>query len=137
MIEDIMKVINKAREKKDKKKEAFRKRYWKLPAEERLHYDSIRVRIEEDNHVVLLGITLHLIKIFFYIFFAFAVLKFIFELDLLAMVKILTPIINIIPIVLKVSIFLDIFLILISRVFFEPREIKNLNVRFGLLNKQA
>lgn len=131
MIKDIIELIKKSRKRrKDIWKENKRK-YWKLTASERLHYDSIRVKISEDNRVVLFGITFGVLKLFFYIFVFLGVIKFLFELDLVTMVKILTPIIGIIPMIFKLVIFLDIFLLFITRMLIEPTEIRRLNKNYG------
>jgi len=132
MMEEIMKVINKTRTKDQKKKEEFRKKYWKLPATERLHYDSVRARLHEEHGGELFSITYTVVKLFLGLFIFLAAIKYLLEIERLTIIKIIAPIFDVIPLVFKVVIVLDIFFFIMIHLIVKNREIKKLNVRFGL-----
>ena len=99
---------------------------------ERLHYDSSITRIDKENDIGFFGITFDVIKIFFYFFIFFAIIKFLFGLDSISMLLILKPIIKILPLIFKLTIFADVSLMVIFYFVIKNREIRKLNMRFGL-----
>ena len=128
----ILKRINERIKLKKDNFEKSSKRYWKLSASERLHYDSRRDRIDKEYEFIPLSMTLEFIRIFFYSTIFLLVLKLLFDLDRSVFFPILVVFINIIPMIFMVAITIDIFYPLLSHVFVVPKKIKKLNKQFKI-----
>lgn len=48
--------------KRRKERKSFKEKYWKLPAMERMHYDSCHERIRDNNHWSIFNLTFAFIK---------------------------------------------------------------------------
>ena len=139
MIEDTVKLENQnsllkrmnARIKtKEKNLKENKKRYWKLSAPERLHYDFRSKDIKENNSIPFFFISTLVVKVYFYFLIVFTLYKVLFQIDPTLFVKVFLNIIGLAPLLFKVSISGDI-LITILQVFNKKKEMKALNERYG------
>ena len=104
----LLKGLNKRIKTKERNIKENKKRYWKLTASERLHYDSRIEKIQDDNSTPLLTFTLLLAKTYFYVLVIFTLFKVLFQVDPTNLVNAFLTIIGMAPFLFKVSILLDI-----------------------------
>lgn len=104
----LLKGLNKRIKTKERNLKENKKRYWKLTASERLHYDSRIEKIQDDNSTPLLTFTLLLAKTYFYVLVIFTLFKVLFQVDPTNLVNAFLTIIGMAPFLFKVSILLDI-----------------------------
>ncbi len=131
MINEIIKTIKESRKRRKEIFEQNKKKYWKLPASERLHYDSVRNKINKDYSAHPLYLTLFFIKIFFYFFVFLIVIKLLFELDKEIFIRVLSILLPMFPLIFKVSISVDFFMFFIFELITKPNKIKKLNKIYG------
>ena len=104
----FLKIINARRKTKEKNIKENKKRYWKLSASERLHYDYRITKLEEDNSAHFLTFTFLIAKLYFYVLVVFTLFKVLFQVDPTNLVNAFLAIIGTAPFLFKVSILLDI-----------------------------
>ena len=143
MIKDIAKLANEsgllkrmnARIKtKEKNIEENKKRYWKLSASERLHYDSRVKKISKLDLIEPFMVTFMIAKIYFYILVIFTLFKVLFNVDPVHLVEGFLTIIGTLPTLIGFSIPLDLFLIVLHLGFYlwnKDKDMKSLNKNYG------
>lgn len=125
----LLKKINKRTEKKKKLFESRKKKYWKLSASERLHYDSRREKIENDYDIFVLSLTIA--KMIGILFIGFLLFKLLFELDRSIFINITLSLFPVIILIFKVSIVLDIFTLIVEHGIYKRHRIKRLEKNYG------
>lgn len=129
----LIELIKRVRKKRKDNLEWNKKRYWKLTASERLHYDSVRKEIESRRSGFLF-LTVYVIKLFGFFFAFLLVLKLLFELDKLVFISMLPSILNMIIITFKITLIVDIFILIIEGIINIPCQIKKLDKNYGFKN---
>lgn len=118
-----------------KRRKKFRKenskRYWEFAASERLHYDSLRNKIIDDNEVTLGFITIFMVKLFFFLFAFLFMFKFLLDLDGTAFAPVILALMKVFTIIIKVSLTVDVLSFLIIDSIIIPRKIRRLNKIYG------
>jgi hypothetical protein len=127
MIEEMLERIK--RRKKFRKENS--KRYWEFAASERLHYDSLRNKIIDDNEVTLGFITIFMVKLFFFLFAFLFMFKFLLDLDGTAFAPVILALMKVFTIIIKVSLTVDVLSFLIIDSIIIPRKIRRLNKIYG------
>ena len=110
----LLKRMNAKIKTKEKNIEENKKRYWKLSASERLHYDSRIKKIQKDNSILPGEITIKIAKVYFYFLVVFVLFKVLFQVDPVHMINPFLSVIGTAPMIFGVSIFLDIFFIIVE-----------------------
>ena len=123
--------LNKKVKKKKEIAKRNEKKYWKLPASERLHYDSVRNKIDKDHNIEFLGITFSILKIFGFLVVFLAAFKILTELDSIIFIKLIVVLIPAFMLVFKVTIVVDLVIFFINYLHSKPKIIKYLNERYG------
>ena len=131
MTDYIIELIKKSRNRKKRIYQENKKKYWKLTASERLHYDSVRKGIDKDNNIPILPLTFGLVKIFFWVFVFFLVMKILLELDTEIFIRIILILTPVFPLIFKVSITIDLLSFFIYQFINKPRQIKKLDKNYG------
>ncbi len=126
----LLKALNVRNKVKEKNIKENKKRYWKLSASERLHYDFKREKIDEDNSIKPFSTTIQIIWIYFYSLIVFTLFKILFQVDPTLLVKAFLTIIGTAPLLFKVSILVD-FLIFVSQLLNKSKRREDLNKRYG------
>ena len=127
---DLLKSINKKTKRKKESRQENKKKYWKLTASERLHYDSVMERINESSSNFF-DLTFLYAKVFFYLFAFLFILRYLLDVDRAVFLPVVLFVISIIPKVFIIIIIVDVILLFVSRCLNEPRDIKKLNKNYG------
>ena len=126
----FLKAINARTREKEKNIEKNKKRYWKLSASERLHYDSRVEKVKSDNSTPLLTFTFVLAKLYFYSLVIFTLFKVLFQVDPTRLVDAFLLIIGTAPLLFKIAFILDIIFIFLEK-HYKRKGIESLNRRYG------
>lgn len=126
----LLKRMNSRIKEKQKNIDYNKKRYWKLSALERLHYDSRAEKINKNNamfpfHFSLLGMFLY-----FSVLVIFTLFKVLFNVDPSLLVNSFLLILGTAPFFFKVAIIVDIFFIFLT-VWVNRKAMKKLNKNYG------
>ena len=126
----LLKRINKRIKTKEKNLKENRKRYWKLSASERLHYDYRIERIHKRNSMAPFFLTFFGILLYFSVLVIFTLFKILFNVDPTQLVIAFLSILGTAPTFFKASIIVDIFLIVLQ-IWGSRKGIEHLNKNYG------
>lgn len=126
----LLKRLNARIKEKRKNIEQSKKRYWKLSASERLHYDYRSEKIEKDNSPDVFYMTFIFAKMYFLILVIFALFKVLFQVDPVHLVNAFLAILGTAPRVFMASVILDV-LILFYSIDRKNKQMKSLNANYG------
>ncbi len=126
----LLKTMNTKIKTKEKNLEWNKKRYWKLLASERLHYDSRAEKIKENTSTHLFYITLLIAFGYFLVLVIFTLFKVLFQVDPTLLVNAFLNILGTAPLAFKISVFADI-LILVLGIRSKRKYMKLLNENYG------
>lgn len=135
MEENLLKIVGEWYKKRCAKRleerKTFKEKYWKLPAMERMHYDSCRERIKDNNHWSILYLTFYWMKVIILLPLGVIAMGFIMG-DIITFMEIARTILISCMNILAFVIVLDCF----SFIFYtwtSSDDIKKLNRRFKLI----
>lgn len=130
MINEAVELLTKKREKQKQDAEKNKKRYWKLFASDKLHYDSRVEKIISDNSCFF-NLTQLYAKVFFYLFAFLFFLRYLLDVDRGVFVKPVLSLVSILPKIFMFIIAMDIIFLLVTRLYTKPRAIREINKRYG------
>ena len=122
--------INSRIKEKEKNIDYNKKKYWKLTASERLHYDSRVEKIQKINSIIPFQITGIIATVYFYVLVIFTLFKVLFQVNPVHMVNGFLTIIGTAPLLLGIALFFDLFFIFVGLVN-KKKQMKYLNEKYG------
>lgn len=130
----LLKRLNARLKEKEKNIKTNKKRYWKLSASEKLHYDSRVEKISKMDFIEPFMVTFAIAKIYLLVLVIFTLFKVLFNVDPVHLVKAFLTILGTLPILIRFSILLDIFLIVFHIGIYlwnKDKGMKYLNEKYG------
>ena len=127
----IIKKLKEERKRRRKISEENRNKYWKLTASERLHYDSIRDKLNKNQGGVPMSYTSLAFQIIFYIFVFFFMFKFLLELDRDIFILLIPSVFRVVPLIVGIGLTIDLLIFFIYELSIKPDKFKKLNKRYG------
>lgn len=126
----LLKRMNSRIKEKQKNIDYNKKRYWKLSASERLHYDSRAEKIYKDNLPDVFYMTFIFAKMYLLILVIFTSFKVLFQVDPVHLVNAFLAILGTAPKVIGISVVLDILFVFYG-VVRKNKQMKFLNKKYG------